>query len=87
MRNNIIVTMPMANESGVAACVICGKTPVVLPAILVPDRDPDDGEEDLSFISYMCADHADNPEKTLKEIEDQHILWHLAEHRKESLHQ
>lgn len=88
MRNNIVTTLPLVNSDGIVCCVLCGKQPVVLPMIIVPDRDPivEAGEEDVSFITYICSDHADNLAQTQKEIEDKGLLWRMSQERKAMIH-
>lgn len=82
MRNNLVVTLPQVNDDGIVSCVLCNKFPVVKPIAIVPNADPEPGEDDLSFICFVCATHADNLEATQKEIDDKHIIWRLAQERK-----
>lgn len=85
-RNNIVVTLPCANIDGVVSCVLCQKVPVVKPIAMIPNADPEAGEDDLSFVSFICASHANNLEETQKEIDDNHIIWRLVQERKAIKH-
>lgn len=79
VRNNKMITMPTLTHDGILSCFLCNQTPVVVPTLVIPNRDPDPDtdEEDLSFLTFICAKHAENPEDTQKEIDGRHMLWYL----------
>jgi hypothetical protein len=81
-RNNLVVTLPQVNDDGIVSCVLCNKFPVVKPIAIVPNADPEPGEDDVSFITFICASHADNLKDTQHEIDNRNIIWRLAQERK-----
>jgi hypothetical protein len=79
VRNNKMITMPTLTRDGILSCFLCNQTPVVVPTLLIPNQDPDPhtDHEDLSFLTFICAEHADNRAATQKEIDNRHMLWYL----------
>lgn len=79
VRNNKMITRPTLTRDGILSCFLCNQTPVVVPTLLIPNQDPDPrtDDEDLSFLTFICAEHADNRAATQKEIDNRHMLWYL----------
>jgi hypothetical protein len=75
-RNNIIAT-------GQICCVLCEQTPVRHGIAIIPDTDPEQGEDYVTLITYLCEYHTFNEELTINEIREKHVLPYLLSVRKE----
>jgi hypothetical protein len=83
-RNNIVAPLIPIDDHGKPKCVICSTVPVVKAMALVANRDPLPGNEDVSLVFFICKNHAEDPEGTQKEINDNDLFPQLLELRKEA---
>jgi hypothetical protein len=73
-RNNIIATIPTVNKQGQICCVLCEQTPVRHGIAIIPDTDPEQGEDYVTIITYLCEYHTFNEELTINELREKHVL-------------